>query len=57
MQNEVVFLGLLRMAQQKHVCDEYRVNEFTLLTAITAELRGRAVCDLLPMPNWRAGLA
>ena len=29
----------------------------TLLTAITAELRGRAFLDLLPMPNWRAGLA
>jgi len=24
---------------------------------MTAELRGRALLDLLPMPNWRAGLA
>ena len=37
-----------------HLCTS---NLITLLTAITAELRGRAFLDLLPMPNWRAGLA
>ncbi len=35
----------------------YKRRLITLLTAITAELRGRAFLDLLPMPNWRAGLA